>query len=257
MNVRAYDEGSGPGVLLLHGGMDDGSSLARVASRLTPRFRVIRPHRLQYRLDLKRGRACTMAEEVRYVRELVEPIGEPLVVVGHSSGAVLALETLVALPSAFAGAVIYEPPLVAAGLPLGGEALVRAQAAVARGQSGKALAIFLREIVRIPAWAAWLTGVAVPMVPSLRRYAPHQIDDCAAIEELGDRLDTYARIAVPTILLGGDHSPAHLGERLDALERVLPQAERVLMRGQGHTANVTAPGRMAEIITGLADRVLR
>lgn len=171
MNVRAYDEGSGPGVLLLHGGMGDGSSLARVASRLTPRFRVIRPHRLQYRLDLKRGRACTMAEEVRYVRELVEPIGEPLVVVGHSSGAVLALETLVALPSAFAGAVIYEPPLVAAGLPLGGEALVRAQAAVARGQSGKALAIFLREIVRIPAWAAWLAGMTVPVVPSLRRYA--------------------------------------------------------------------------------------
>jgi pimeloyl-ACP methyl ester carboxylesterase len=247
-----------PGILLLHGGMDDGSSWARVASRLTPRFRVVRPHRLQYRLDLKRGRACTMAEEVSYVRELLEPVDGPLVVVGHSSGAVLALEMLVALPAGlFAGAVIYEPPLVTSALPLGGEALVRARAAVARGRSGKALAIFLREIVRIPAWAAWLAGVAVPVVPTLRRYAPHQIDDCAAIEALGDRLSAYAEIAVPTVLLGGEHSPAHLGERLDALERALPDTERVLMRGQGHAATRTAPDRVAEVVTALADRVLR
>jgi pimeloyl-ACP methyl ester carboxylesterase len=255
-DVRTYDEGRGPVVLVLHGGMDDGSSWSRVASRLTSRFRVVRLHRLQYRLDLKTGRPCTMAEEVSLVRELVDSIGEPMVVAGHSSGAVLALESLAALPSAFAGAVLYEPPLVI-GPPLGGEALVRAQALVAQGRSGKAMAIFLREIVRVPAWAAWLSGMAVPVVPRLRRYAPHQIDDCAAIEELGNRLEVYAKIAVPTILLGGERSPAHLGERLDALERVLPDAERVLMRGQGHAANAMAPDRVAEVVAGLADKVLR
>ena len=46
------------------------------------------------------------------------PLDRP-VLVGHSSGAVLALEALAAGPGQFAGAFIYEPPLVL-DRPLGG-----------------------------------------------------------------------------------------------------------------------------------------
>src|SRR6516165_2729100 len=103
---------------------------------------------------------------------LVRAIGQPMVIVGHSSGAVLALEALVATPTAYAGAVLYEPPCVI-GPPLGGEALARAQAAIAAGKPVTALAIFLREIVRAPAWMA-----VVALSPRIRRMARHQIDDC-------------------------------------------------------------------------------
>jgi pimeloyl-ACP methyl ester carboxylesterase len=96
----------------------------------------------------------------------------------------------------------------------------------------------------------------VPLSPRARRLVRHQIDDCAAIDQLGNRLDTYATITVPTVLLGGDRSPAHLGERLDALERMLPHAERVVLHGQGHFANVFAPGKLGNVIAGFADRVL-
>ena len=250
-SVRAFDEGHGPAVLILHGGIDDGSSWRRVAVRLAPRFRVLRLHRRQYRPDLKTGSACTMAEEVEHVTALVRAIGQPMVIVGHSSGAVVALEELVATPTAFSGAVLYEPPCVI-GPPLGGVALARAQAAIAAGKSGTALAIFLREIVRAPAWMA-----VVALSPRIRRMARHQIDDCAAIDQLGNRLDTYAKITVPVMLLGGDRSPAHLGERLDALERVLPHTERVVMHRQGHGANALAPGKVADVIAGFAHHVLR
>ena len=254
--VRAFDEGHGPAVLILHGGIDDGSSWRRVAVRLAPRFRVLRLHRRQYRPDLKTGSACTMAEEVEHVTALVHAIGQPMVIVGHSSGAVLALEALVATPAAYAGAVLYEPPCVI-GPPLGGEALARAQASIAAGKPGTALAIFLREIVRAPAWAALLSKLVVALSPRIRRMARHQIDDCAAIDQLGNRLDTYAEITVSIVLLGGDRSPAHLGERLDALERVLPNTQRVVLHGQGHAANALAPGRVADVIAGFADTVLR
>ena len=253
--VWAFDEGRGTVVLILHGGMDDGSSWRRVAARLAPRFRVVRLHRRQYRSDLTTGSACTMADEVGHVTVLVRAIGEPMVVVGHSSGAVLALEALVAAP-AFAGAVLYEPPCVI-GPPLGGEALARAQAAIAAGKPGTALAIFVRDIVRAPAWTARLTKPMVALSPRIRRLARHQIDDCAAIDQLGNRLDAYAKITVPIVLLGGDRSPAHLGERLDALERVLPHTERVVLHGRGHAANAFAPGKLADVIAGFADGVLR
>jgi pimeloyl-ACP methyl ester carboxylesterase len=254
-SVRTHDEGHGPVILLLHGGMDDGESWARVAARLTSRFRVLRLHRRQYRLDLKTGEACTMAAEVEHVRAVVNLVDEPVLIVGHSSGAVLALEALVALPEAFAGALLYEPPLVI-GPPLGGEALTRAQAAMTAGQPGRALAIFLRDIVRTPAWAARMSGAFVPLMQRLRQLAQHQLDDCAAIDEIGVRLEAYSRIDVPVVLLGGERSPAHLGERLDALERVMPNTRRVRLRRQGHAANNLAPARLAEIVATLGSEVL-
>jgi pimeloyl-ACP methyl ester carboxylesterase len=182
-------------------------------------------------------------------------MGEQVVLVGHSSGGVVALEAMVTSPEAFAGAVVYEPPVVI-GPPLGPEALERARAAIAADKPGKAIAIFLREIVEIPSWWARLAGVSVATSRKLRMLVPRQLDDMEAINELGVRLDAYARIETPTVLLGGDRSPSHLGERLDALAGVLPHAERVVLSGQGHDANWRAPGDVARVIETLAARVL-
>ena len=44
-----------------------------------------------------------------------------------------------------------------------------------------------------------------------------------------------------SVPIGGDRSPRHLAERLDALERTLPRTRRLLMHGQGHGANDQAP----------------
>jgi pimeloyl-ACP methyl ester carboxylesterase len=143
------------------------------------------------------------------------------------------------------------------GPPLGGEALTRARAAMTAGKPGRALTIFLRDIVRTPAWAAWMSGAFLSLMSRLGRLVPNQLDDCAAIDEVGLRLDAYARIDVPVVLLGGERSPAHLGERLDALESTMPSTERVRLRRQGHAANNLAPTQVAEIIAELGDEVLR
>ncbi|MEV0380093.1 alpha/beta hydrolase [Nonomuraea sp. NPDC050643] len=255
--ARAIDEGGGPPILVLHPGLDDGASWARVAALLAPRHRVVRVHRRRYRPDLT-GPPCTVAQEVEHVLAVASAVGGPMVVAGHSSGAVVALEALVAAPSLFAGAVLYEPPLVI-GPPLGGpDGAVhrRARAAIAAGRPGRAMRIFTRDTVRLPGWAALLVGLFVPLVPRMRALAPGQVEDNAALDDLGVRLDAYAGIDVPVVLLGGDRSPAHLGERLDALARVLPRAERVIMRGQGHAAHTKAPDQVAAVIGTLAAKVL-
>jgi len=244
------------GVAQLVPGMDDGRSWGKVAARLAPRFRVVRLHRRQYRLDIVTGSPCTIDQEVDDVLAVAKVIGEPMLVVGHSSGGVVALEAMVASPSTFPGAVIYEPPVVI-GPPLGGEALQRARAAMAAGKAGKAITIFMRDIVGIPPLVARLAGMFVAIQPRWRKFVPRQLDDVEAIDQLGVRLDAYARIEVPNVLLGGDHSPARLGKRLDALARALPRAEKVVLRGQGHGANQRAPGEVARIIETLADKVLR
>jgi pimeloyl-ACP methyl ester carboxylesterase len=79
--VRAYDDGRGPAIVLLGPGLDDGTRDKKLAKILAKRFRVVRLHRRQYRLDLKAdpklGSPCTVADEVKDVLAVVRAIGEP------------------------------------------------------------------------------------------------------------------------------------------------------------------------------------
>ena len=100
-DVRAFDEGHGPVILVIHPGLDDGRSWKKVAGRIAGRFRVVRIVRRHYRVDLPAASCYSMAREVEDVLALAKLLGEPIVVAGHSSGAVVALEALAAAPAAF------------------------------------------------------------------------------------------------------------------------------------------------------------
>ncbi|MFF3229029.1 alpha/beta fold hydrolase [Nocardia suismassiliense] len=251
MDMKFVDEGRGRVILIVHGGMGDSSAWARVARPLARRYRVIRLHRRRYRLDLAGAGAVTIAEEVEDVLALAGLVGEPVLLVGHSSGGVIALEAAAAAPALFAGLVVYEPPVVL-GDPLGGRALCAARAAVAAGKPGKAIAIFERDILEVGVVARTVFRMVVAALPQLRAYVPRQLDDVAAIDSLGSRLSSYAAIELPTVLLSGDRSPAHLGKRVDALRAVMPKARKIVMAGQAHNANDFAPHRLARLIEDFA-----
>jgi pimeloyl-ACP methyl ester carboxylesterase len=251
--VRAVDEGAGTPILVVHGGMGDSSAWSPVTDLLRDRFRTVRLHRRQYRLDLP-GKV-TMAQEVEHVTAIAGQLERPLIV-GHSSGAVLALEALTAEPELYSGAVLYEPPLVIDG-PIGGDSNAAARAEFEAGRPSAAMTIFLRDMVRMRPAVAWALGRLVGRQPDLRDRIERQLDDNDAINGLGVRLDAYAKLEMPILLMGGDKSPEHLGERLDALAKVLPHSRRLVMHGQGHSAERRAPDRVAKAITKhLDDEVL-
>jgi pimeloyl-ACP methyl ester carboxylesterase len=246
MDAVTVDEGIGTPILVVHGGTGNVDSWKAVTDRLRSRFRTVRLLRRQYRLDLPGG--VGMADEVEHVRQVAATLDRP-VLVGHSSGAVVALETLVAEPGTFSAAVLYEPPLQIGDVPLGGEAQQRARAAADAGELGKAFRIHLRDVVEESPALAWGASLLSARDPEMRALISRQIDDNDALDALGSRLDAYSRITVPTLLIGGDRSPQHLTERLDALEQAMPNTRRLLMHGQGHLAQVRAPDRLAAAIT--------
>jgi pimeloyl-ACP methyl ester carboxylesterase len=215
---------------------------------------VVRIVRRHYRLDLPAADGYSISREVEDIQALAQAIGEPMVVVGHSSGAVVALEALAASPGTFAGAVLFEPP-VATGPPnaAGSEALALANAALAAGKPGKAAQIFVRDIVGMPALSAWILRPIVNLIPRLRAMIPRQITD---LDGVGQRLDAYAQITIPVVLLGGERSPAHLRKSLDALAAVMPHAELVILARRDHFANRKAPAEVARVIETLALQVL-
>lgn len=248
--VRAHDEGEGPPILVLHAGMDDGTRWAGVAAKLAPRHRVIRLVRRQYRLDLPAP--VTIAEEVAHVRAIVDQLDNPPLVVGHSSGGTVALEAMLELP--FAGAVIYEAALE---IPASSwKVPVRdAMAALERGRIGKAMAAFLRDVIKLPRPVAFLAGVYGAINPAYRRFVPRQIYDARAIHLLGGRLARYARITAPTTVLTGERSPAYIAGLVAACLRALPHADKIVLPGQGHAANLTAPDLLAHEIAAAYDRI--
>ncbi len=57
---------------------------------------------------------ATIESEVSDVLSVAGAAGDWVLVVGHSSGAVVALEAALVSPSLFAGLVLYEPPVAVA-----------------------------------------------------------------------------------------------------------------------------------------------
>jgi pimeloyl-ACP methyl ester carboxylesterase len=275
--VRAIDRGHGTIVVLLGPGLDDGTQNKKLALLLAKEFRVLQVMRRMYRTDLftdlKMGTPRpTIAQEVEDLEALVRALGEPVLLYGHSSGAVVALEALAAQPDCFVGGVIFEPPAVIdENEPLSGpnhEMLKEARTLLAKGKSAKAIALFLQRPIMMKAWAARLAGIGIAAVGRWRKLIPCQLNDCEAIDELGVRLDTYATIKLPIVMLGGDlhpdrertaspnKNPAHIGKRLNAVTSVLPNVEQVIMRGQSHSAHRRAPSEVVHVIRDLADRVM-
>jgi pimeloyl-ACP methyl ester carboxylesterase len=254
--VGWIEEGRGPTILVIHPGSSDASSWEGVAARLSSRLRVARVQRRLYADGGAPAGPHTMASEVDDVLAVAAAVSRPVVLVGHSSGAVVALECARTAPEAFAGMLLYEPP-VAVTRPLGGEALRRARAALDAGDPGRAMAIHLRDIVRVPRWQVAAVRLAPSVWRRLRAYAPRQIMDDEAIEALGVGLDRYTGVEVPACLLGGERSPANLRERLDALAQALPRVESVVrLRRHGHAAHLTNPIEVAWAVEDFADTVL-
>lgn len=180
----------------------------------------------------------------------------PIVAVGHSSGAVAVLEAALREPQAFAGLVLYEPPLATA-RPIAGAAGIWARASLDAGDPIGAVRIHMRGVVGMPV----STIDAMFADPAARAvfctYAAAQVADNEALDALGVGIDRYRELRLPVVLIGGTDSPAHLRERMADLAGVLPNVQRVVsLAGQGHVAHMTAPAMLADVVRQAAEDLL-
>ncbi|MEU8589554.1 alpha/beta hydrolase [Streptomyces sp. NPDC048664] len=254
--ITALDEGSGPNLLVVHPGGGDATTWDGVTRHLTDDFRVVRIRRRIYvpEADIALPHSMTTeAADIAAVADLLEP---PVLLVGHSSGAVAALEAALLDPSAFAGLFLYEPPVPTREL-IAGAAGSRARAALDEGDPVEAMRIHMRDIVRMPATEVDAMFADQHMRAALTADAAAQIADDEAIDALGVGMDRFAALEAPTTLVEGDLSPSHLRERLADLAATLPNARIVTLTGQGHIAHLTAPEALADTIRDVAGQVLR
>lgn len=253
-NLTAIDEGQGPVLLVVHPGGQGADMWDGVARLLAADFRVVRLRRRIYVDRAAVARSHSMATEAADILAVIRHLDCPVVLVGHSSGAVAALEAALREPSAPAGVIVYEPPMPTREL-VAGEAGLRARTALDAGDEVEAMRIHMRDIVGMP-------GAEVDAMfdnPGTRAaftwFAEAQIADDEAIDALGLGIGRYVALPVPVTLIEGDLSPVHLRERLADLADMLPAAQVVTLAGQGHIAHLTAPDLLAAAIREAAGKV--
>src|SRR5690606_3995409 len=157
---------------------------------------------------------------------------------GISSGAVLALEAA-ARGIAVERLALYEPPLMVDDTrpPVPPDYLSRLNEALAAGRRGKAVTMFMREAVRVPAPFVLMMRL-MPAWPKIKAVA-HTLPCDAAV--LGDVVSgkplprsRWAGVTMPTLVIDGGKSPVWIRSGARALADVLPNAQHRTLAGQTH-----------------------
>lgn len=236
--------GSGPPFVLVHGGTADHTRWEPIRPALADRFTV-------YAMD-RRGRGesgdaqeYAIEREFEDVAAVVESIDEPARLLGHSYGAIVALEAALRLDDLHA-LVLYEPPLPVSDLdPDSAEVLAEMEALIETGEREQALLLFLGDIANMPQtelaalrsapnWPARVEAVHT-IVREERARKAYEFDDA----KLG-------AVTTPTLLLMGSETAPFTREATEALNDVLPNSRIVVMEGQAHAAMSTAPELFAD-----------
>lgn len=254
--------GSGPGVILVHGGMMTAKNFIKLASLLSAEFTVYIPDRRGRGLSGPFGPDYGIGSESEDLQALIHKTASDRIF-GLSSGAIAVLQTAIIEP-ALKKVVLYEPPIPVKGTDPAAWSS-RYESALSRGNLGKAMFTAIKGTddpslftalpsfliapllnIAINANAKKQTGDDVPfktLIPTMH-YDLILVRESGSSGMIGRCKDLKAEI----LLLGGTKSLRYLKLALDALSTALPQAKRVEFRGLGHTAadNDNSPEKIAK-----------
>jgi pimeloyl-ACP methyl ester carboxylesterase len=189
--------------------------------------------------------------EFEDVAAVVEAIGGPVNLLGHSYGAICALEAARRAANLHR-LVLYEPPIVTA--PIASlEDVERLEALLAAGDRPGVLITFMRDIVRMPAHELELF-MASPAFPA-RVAAAHTLPrEVRAQRTYRFRPELFADVRVPTCLLLGGSSPEYFHAATELVAAALPDSQVVVLPNQQHIAMDTAPEMwLAEVLGFMRD----
>jgi pimeloyl-ACP methyl ester carboxylesterase len=238
--------GSGPPLILVDGAFcyrENGPS-----SQLAP---LLAKHFTVFAYD-RRGRGASgdapvysIEREVDDLRSLVREAGGSAVAVGVSSGGALALQAA-ARGVNLKGLALYEPPFIEKdGHPAPFDKQKRRlDEFLSAGDRAGAVRFFMTDVYGAP-------KPFVAVMPFVMRSAwkknlsvAHTVPyDLTLLEDRSVLRERSASITVPTLVIGGEKSPAPLKDAVATVAGSLPNARRMYLPGQDHmvSAPVVAP----------------
>jgi pimeloyl-ACP methyl ester carboxylesterase len=249
------EEGSGPPLIMVHGSPGEGRSWGRVVPHLKERFRTICPDLPGYggsdrlEVDEPAGRMIAMGAAVT---RLVDSLGEPVRLVGHSYGGNIALQAALQVQAgAVERIVLFEPVYFRALQLTGDDATLKPVAAYFEDYARRATA-GEPEAVRLMIDYWFGEGAFGSMPDPVRGYlnasaARNAIDVRSCL--LGT--STAAELAAlhrPVTIVDGETSQEVVRSISRALVKLLPNARMEGLAGANHGMLDAHPEAVARLI---------
>ena len=252
-DVEYSERGEGPALLLLPGSFGTGSGWKAVTDRLARAYRVVTTSLLGYGATAERRPLgnSTMRQQTEVIDRILERIGEPTHVVGHSFGG------LAALAHAIEGTVKPASLMLVEANPLGllktsGEddlyAMFGAMTRVyfAEFEAGRPEAA--RHVIDFYGGEGTFAGFPAKVRDYVIRTTPANIRDWSSGTPFEPPRSAYQRISVPTLVVrGGDGHPA-MRRLAEILAEAIPAARLETVTGGSHFLPATHPGELARLL---------
>jgi pimeloyl-ACP methyl ester carboxylesterase len=254
--------GSGPAVVCLHSNASNSAQWRGLIELLAPRFRVLAPDSYDAGKSPSwpSDRIITLGDEADLIEPVLERAGSPLVLVGHSYGAAVALIAALRDPGRVRAMALYEPTLFSlldAQKPAPNDAdgirnaVAGAGACLDAGDADAAARCFIDYWMEPGAWQRMPAERKPPIAASVkkvRRWAH-------ALFSEPTPLAVFRSLDVPVLYMVGKRSTASARGVARLLSAALPRVEVVQFDELGHMAPVTHPGRINETIAAFLERL--
>ena len=255
------EAGSGPGIVCLHANASSSSQWRALMERLSTTFHVLAAD------SYGAGRSPAWPSDRRVSLEdeasLLEPVfaraGQPLILVGHSYGAAVALIAAIGRPQRVRALALYEPTLFSlldAETPAPNdadgirEAVAGSVAALAAGKPSAAAECFIDYWMGTGSWASMpetRRGPILASIVNVQGWANALLGETTP-------LTAFKALNIPVLYMVGSESPASSRGVARLLANALPHGKLVEFEGLGHMGAVTHPGIVNEVIADFLER---
>lgn len=244
--------GSGPPMVLVHGIAYDRNYWDKVQPSLAEYFTVFAIDR-RGRGQSGDGADYKLEWEFEDVATVVDNIDQPVILLGHSFGGLIALEAALRTDN-LKKMILYEPPFsdqVAEPGDLLLENFAKIENSLREGKKEQALLLFLENVLKVSSEEIDIARLKkcwqdiVDTTPALIRElqaAKQYKFDAARFEEL----------TIPILLLSGSESSNVFKETTKKLNRSLSNSRVAFLKGQENEAAKTAPNLFADEVLKFA-----
>ena len=239
--------GSGPGIILLHGGVNASQNLMKLGTLLSDEFTVYIPDRRGRGMSGPVGEDYSIEKEDKDLDAILKKTGAHYVF-GTADGALFALHAAISNPAIYKVAA-YEPLVFAGQSELDQFRITirHLDKNMAEGKVAKATVDLTKDSVNfvkpIPDF------IMVPLVKlilwmnvktvkgddvSYQDLIPALDDELHLVEKTEGTLEDYKNVSAKVLLLEGSKTQSLLKESLDALNEVLPYSHLIELKGLNH-----------------------